>query len=149
MSNEKDNSANVLQPVDLPARSMDIAARGAESTDARGGLTTRFILLMGAWSVLLCVITGWVVWSRLKTTLDDELALRPRVVVIDSFAWIKSAGTGSTTDERYENGARALHEALAKLRSQGVLVIEKSATPVVPENVLVKTPDAQKQEASQ
>ena len=149
MSNEMDNSANAAAAPAPQESAKAVTDANASSTDARGGVTTRFILLMGAWSLFLCLITGLVVWSRLNATLEQELALRPRVVVIDSFGWIRSAGSGSTTQERYENGARALHEAIAKLKSEGVLVVEKSATPSVPDNVLIKTPDGQKQESAQ
>ena len=114
-----------------------------QSKDAQK-LPLKAYLLIGAWTLMVSAISGWFVWNQVTTKMEEELALRPRVVVIDSFSWIKSAGTGDTTETKYENGARALNKAIKKLRAQNVLVLEKSTTVTAPQNVILNAPDASK-----
>lgn len=146
MSNEPD----VLRESALgPNPVRDAVADGGQSVTPGSLVGTGFILSMGLWSVLVASVAAGVVWVRMNAVLQQELALRPPIVVVDSYSWIQSAGEGLTLDERYVDGARSLRDAIKKLKTKDVLVIEKSATKSVPDALYLQPPAPTKRDAGQ
>lgn len=127
-----------------PSNGVD-AARSAEQVAESGqnrmqhGLSS-MILALAVWSVVVSAGASYVTWRVLNNRLTADLAMRPPVVVVNSFGWIKHAGSGQTVEQRYVNGAKRLGRVIAELRKHGALVLDASDVRAAPPQVLLKTP---------
>mgnify|MGYP001130402026 CR=1 FL=1 len=113
-----------------------------ETGPAPAALSTQAILGIGVWTVLVACVASFVGWNANQQSMKAELALRPKIVVVDTFGWIRTAGAGATLDERYVDGSKRLKRVAAKLAKEGVLVIDKSSVRGAPADVTLQTPKA-------
>ena len=124
-------------PADVPASpTPDHAATRATSP-------AFMVVALAVWSVVVAVSASFVTWRVLDHQLQADLAMRPPVVVLNTFGWIKHSGTGQTIEQRYESGAERLRAVIAQLRKHGALVLDESAVRAAPPQVLLKTPRGQ------
>jgi hypothetical protein len=117
---------------------------GADST--RPPSMMKWALGLAAWSVFVGLIVYSVTMKVVSARMQDALAYRPRVVVVDAFDWIKNAGEGQTLADKYRDGAQRLQQAEKKFGDQGILIIDRNA--VVgppPDELLIQVPSSQKQ----
>ncbi len=127
-----------------PSNGVD-AVRSAEQAAESGqnriqhGLSS-MLLALAVWSVVVSAGASYVTWRVLNNQLAADLAMRPPVVVLNSFGWIKHAGSGHSIEQRYVNGAERLKGVIAELRKHGALVLDESAVRAAPPQVLLKTP---------
>lgn len=114
----------------------------AVSVAAEAGVATSLGLILGLsiWSVIVAALSGFIVWHFAEQQWQRDLVMRPPVVVIDTFGWIKSAGVGATVQEQYSDGATRLNQAVAQLRAKGALVLDASAVRASPDVVRLDTP---------
>lgn len=108
--------------------------------DARPGPSWGAVVAASCLSAALAAVACWMVTRR---QVDRELAMRPRVVVIDSVGWITKAGQGPTERARMIDGAQKLKAAVDKLRGQGVLVLDSAAVRGAPDALRIDTPSAE------
>lgn len=106
-------------------------------------LTTRAVLGIGVWSAFVAIAAAYVAFSAGQQSMQAELALRPKIVVVDTFGWIKNAGRGASTEERYLDGSRRLKVTSEELAKKGVLVLDVSGVRGYPADLRLKTPHAQ------
>lgn len=118
-----------------PAEQAPVSAQ----THIPHGLSSMLIAL-AVWSVVVSAAASYVTWRVLENQRAADLAMRPPVVVLNSFGWIKHAGSGHTIEQRYVNGAERLKGVIAELRKHGALVLDESAVRAAPPQVLLKTP---------
>ena len=118
------------------------AAPASESAPTTAGsqLPMSAIWGLALWSVAVAALSGLTVWHFAQRQFAVDLAMRPPIVVVDTFGWIKGAGSGSTLEARYADGARRLNATVAKLRERGALVIDASAVRAAPAAVRLATP---------
>ena len=116
------------------------AEQAAESAQNRMHGLSSMLLALAVWSVVVSAAASYVTWRVLENQLAADLAMRPPVVVVNSFGWIKHAGGGHTVEQRYVNGAKRLGRVIAELRKHGALVLDASAVRAAPPQVLLKTP---------
>jgi len=106
-------------------------------------LTTKAILGIGLWSVFVSIAAAYVAFNAGQQSMQAELVLRPKIVVVDTFGWIKNAGRGNNTQERYLDGSRRLKLTSEELAKKGVLVLDESGVRGYPADMRLKTPHAQ------
>jgi len=121
---------------DTTANSIEQGKSGARA--AR--IPTNVVLALCIWSVVVACLSGLAALHFAQRQFDNDLAMRPPIVVVDSFGWIKGAGTGPTVEARYLDGARRLNATVAKLHARGALVIDSSAVRAAPDAVRLATP---------
>lgn len=115
-------------------------AKESISVQPAATLSMSAIWGLGIWSVAVAALSGLAVWHFAQRQLAVDLAMRPPIVVVDTFGWIKNAGAGDTLEARYADGARRLNATVAKLRARGALVIDASAVRAAPAAVRLATP---------
>lgn len=98
------------------------------------------VVALVVWSIVVSAASSFVTWRVLNNQLQADLAMRPPVVVLNSFGWIKHAGHGSTVEQRYVSGAERLKDVIATLRKHGALVLDASGVRAAPPQVMLKTP---------
>ena len=122
---------------------VEINPPGGLGEAAVARLTTKAILGIGLWSAFVSVAAAYVAFSAGQQSMQAELALRPKIVVVDTFGWIKNAGRGTSTEERYLDGSRRLKLTSEELAKKGVLVLDLSGVRGYPADLRLKTPHAQ------
>ncbi|THD11308.1 hypothetical protein [Metallibacterium scheffleri] len=112
---------------------------GAAQNRIPHGLSS-MVIGLAVWSIVVSSAASYVTWRVLENQRTADLAMRPPVVVLNSFGWIKHAGSGHTIEQRYVSGAERLKGVIAELRKHGALVLDESAVRAAPPQVLLKTP---------
>lgn len=126
-------SAELTAPVAPEAPIPPTPVRGTPSVAS-------IVMALAVWSVVVSAGASFVTWRVLNNQLQADLAMRPPVVVLNSFGWIKHAGRGATLEQRYVSGAKRLQSVIARLRKHGALVLDESGVRAAPPQVLLKTP---------
>jgi len=90
---------------------------------------------LALWSLGLSALSAAVALHIGNQRLEAALALRPPIVVVDPFEWIKSGGQGDTPEARYRDGAKRLQGAVQQLTGRGALVIDSTAVRGSPDSV--------------
>lgn len=98
------------------------------------------LLAIGVWTLLVGVVSAGIAVHITNRRMDEELVMRPPVVVVNSLDWIQHAGTGHTMAERYASGAAHLDAAIAALRKHGALVLDSSVVHTYPAAVSLAPP---------
>lgn len=104
-----------------------------------------WFLWLVLWPVLTALMGSGLTYWLLQQQRQEDLSLRPPIVVMDVGEWIRVAGAGATDAERFANGGERAEAAAAKLKDQGVLVLDSRIVRAAPEQAYVTTP---KQEAA-
>jgi len=131
--------------VEGPIESLEKGPASVEQGAA--GFPMGIVLGLALWSVCVAALSGLAVWHFAKQQWDHDLIMRPPVVVVDTFGWIKGAGTGATIQDRYTDGANRLNDAVKQLKAHGALVLDVGAVRAAPEEVRLQTPESSKSAA--
>ncbi|MEY2117119.1 hypothetical protein [Rhodanobacter sp. FW106-PBR-R2A-1-13] len=115
-----------------------VVAQPAPVQLARGA-----VIGLAAWSVVVAVASALATSYVCQQRMEAALALRPPIVVVDPFDWIRNAGQGDTPEERYHDGAKRLRAAVDQLTEKGALVIDGTAVRGTPSAVRLSVPAAE------
>lgn len=129
---------------DIQQRDVAEASAGINQESTKGPSMMKWALVLAGWSVFVGLIVYSVTMKVVSARMQDALAYRPQVVVIDAFDWIKNAGEGQTLADKYRDGAHRLQQAEKKFGDQGILIIDRNAlVGPPPDGLLIQPPATQ------
>lgn len=93
------------------------------------------------WPILTALIGSGITWWILDQQRQQDMSLRPPIVVMDVSEWVLKAGEGADDKARFKDGADKADAAAKKFESQGVMVLDKRIVRAAPKQVFVTTPE--------
>ena len=98
------------------------------------------IAFIAGWPLCVLLAGGYFAKQYVSNAIEEGLASRPRIAVIDTDAMIAAQDSALPADERLKRGSKKINETVQRLRDASYLVIESHQVLSAPEATRVPTP---------